>query len=359
MGRHGRRAAGLFLFLSISLATTGHADEPAALEAATMEDGELCAADSWLVLPPDRPPLEALCPPEPTCEIAEEVLPDEPPLIPIADAELPAEPVARVERIDVLRNPPTVRIRLSATPDPVVKVLPPDARQPHRIYIDLRGAAFTPAARVASGKAAPIARIRTGQFEHATARVVVELREPSPHTVRIVGQSLLVSVPEPPTRPHPAVAVRHERRPVTVAALPPSDPTPAETPPPPVTASTPADVEPAASEPATPTSEPAVAHAPIPELMTADDRLAAADKLAKAGRHAEAAQLLAAAANGARPDVTAALAEEALAAGDLATARAAYEPLLRAAVAPDVRERARRTALRAALAAHEPHAEAP
>jgi hypothetical protein len=144
----------------------------------------------------------------------------------LVSAAEPVAPRARLERITVRGRPsPAVRLRLSGRAAPEVRELAAQGDSPPRVYVDLRGAVLGPAlARVVDGTG-PVRRVRAGQFDRETVRVVVELREPRRYDVRHDGAWVTLALKdgrvatekiEPPTRGEPPAA-----------ALPPTETAPA------------------------------------------------------------------------------------------------------------------------------------
>ena len=96
----------------------------------------------------------------------------------LAAAVATAAPVLR--RIDVLQNGTVVRLHLSSAVPSAAHTLPPEGNTPPRIYIDLPGTAFAPmAARLAAG-GGELLRVRAGQLDATTVRVVLDLAHAVP-----------------------------------------------------------------------------------------------------------------------------------------------------------------------------------
>lgn len=88
---------------------------------------------------------------------------------------------------------PGVEIRLSAPVTP--KTLAPlddDANASHRIVVDLPGTTLGPGARTPLPGSGPITRVRTGQFTPTTARVVLDVTEPTPFTIKTTPSGIQV-----------------------------------------------------------------------------------------------------------------------------------------------------------------------
>ena len=152
-----------------------------------------------------------------------------------------------------------VRLRLSAPAVAQARSLPPSGDAPDRIYIDLAGTTISPTlTRVVDG-AGPLLRVRAGQFDRTTARVVLDLSGAVIFTVQQTGQMITIQLgtpaaktppPEPPKKvlPPPVAAVPKPAESARAAA--PSPPPPAAQPKPPVPA--PAAPTPATKMPAAP-----------------------------------------------------------------------------------------------------------
>ncbi len=167
-----------------------------------------------------------------------------------------AAPV-RIERVDVGRGPsPVVRLHLSGPLEPLARTLQADGNAPDRIYIDFYGAALGPRVRAPIDGSGPLVRVRTGQFDASTARVVLDLAGNVPYEVQVKGRVVSIVVAPPP--------------PPTTTAKPSASP-PTAPPPEPKTAAVPAPKPP--SEPASPAREPQSPVAlgpvsPIPGVVT-------------------------------------------------------------------------------------------
>src|SRR5436190_1966602 len=90
-----------------------------------------------------------------------------------------------LEHVDVAASKPTaVHVRLSAPVHPVARVLPARDDAPPRIYVDFPGAALDGAPTTVEG-AGNLLRVRTGQFDRTTARVVLDLARLAPLSERL------------------------------------------------------------------------------------------------------------------------------------------------------------------------------
>jgi N-acetylmuramoyl-L-alanine amidase len=126
-----------------------------------------------------------------------------------------AHAAAVLERVEVVRYPALeVRLQVSLPVVPLARTLAADGEHPARVYLDLADAALAPAIPgVVRGDADPLLRVRTGQFDPTTVRVVLDLADAVPFAVRGEGRTIVVEL-------SPAVAVvPHDE-----AAPPPSSP---------------------------------------------------------------------------------------------------------------------------------------
>src|SRR5438093_12774207 len=91
-------------------------------------------------------------------------------------------PAASVlDAIEIVEQPAAVRLHVSGAVAVEAHKLPADGQAPERIYIDLRGAALAPSAARLTGAAGPVLlRVRAGQFDVDTARVVLDLARAVP-----------------------------------------------------------------------------------------------------------------------------------------------------------------------------------
>jgi N-acetylmuramoyl-L-alanine amidase len=178
---------------------------------------------------------------------------------------LAASPV--LEDVTVLPGSrPVVTVRLSAPAEFRARALQADGIAPHRLYVDLADTALGPTApRVRNGAGAVI-RVRTGQFDAETARIVLDLSGEMPFEVRADGNTLTVTLSPPPpaaqSKAPPPVA-ESESMPVAPVAKPEMGPSPQpaaapQDPPAPVVATS------EKASPATEPAEPATKTAPLP-----------------------------------------------------------------------------------------------
>jgi N-acetylmuramoyl-L-alanine amidase len=171
---------------------------------------------------------------------------------------LAAPPV--LDRIEVVGNQATaVRLHLSAPASVAGRALPPSGGVPPRVYVDLADTTIAPAlARVVQG-AGPVLRVRAGQFDRATTRVVLDLAAERPFTVHQSNGTITIELGGPATTAKPAEA---KPPPAPVAAAPhPEESARAVPLEPRADATRPAGV--VAPPPASPTTERAAA--PLPE----------------------------------------------------------------------------------------------
>jgi N-acetylmuramoyl-L-alanine amidase len=131
-----------------------------------------------------------------------------------------------LERIEVVpTGPPAVRLHLSAPVAAVAKTLPPDGARPDRIYLDLPD---THVAGVPADMAGvdPVLRVRTGQFDLSTTRVVLDVASAVPFVVRSEGNTITIELapPAPPATARPEavpVPTQIAPRPARVVVLDP------------------------------------------------------------------------------------------------------------------------------------------
>lgn len=100
---------------------------------------------------------------------------------------------AVLERIDTVGGGRVaVRLHLSAPVAAQTQQLPPRVGAPDRIVVDLPGTTLGTGARgVVSGRG-PLLRVRTGQLDETTARVVLDLEEPV--TFRMANDDTVVTI---------------------------------------------------------------------------------------------------------------------------------------------------------------------
>ena len=134
-----------------------------------------------------------------------------------------------LERVEVAASRPgIVRIRLSAPVHPAARVLPAAGDAPPRIYVDLPGAALNGAPTTVEG-GGNLLRVRTGQFDPRTVRVVLDLAHPTPFSMHLEGATVTIelaavappapaveAVPPPEASPAPPPPPVAEERPIIV-----------------------------------------------------------------------------------------------------------------------------------------------
>ena len=117
------------------------------------------------------------------------------PPVAAASSESPMPGPAVLERIEIRPAAgPTVVFRLSTPTAPIARTLAAEGPSPDRIYIDLAGTHLGHnTIRVVAGSG-PLRRVRSGQFDPNTVRVVLDLDRPLPFTVRQEGPTVIVSL---------------------------------------------------------------------------------------------------------------------------------------------------------------------
>ncbi len=111
-----------------------------------------------------------------------------------SEPHLPASGTT-LERIDVQTNPgPVVLVHLSGPTSPRASILPGHDGGPYRVYIDLPGARLAPTTAAAIDGTGPLLRVRSGQFDPNTARVVLDLASAMPFVMHRSGQTLTVEL---------------------------------------------------------------------------------------------------------------------------------------------------------------------
>jgi N-acetylmuramoyl-L-alanine amidase len=135
-----------------------------------------------------------------------------------------------LERVEVIGTPVVaVRVYLAAPVTATAHTLPADGDRPERVYLDLPGATLDGTVPAAVAGVEPLLRVRTGQFDPSTVRVVLDLARPVPFVLRQTDTSITVELAVPPSPPPIATPVpRREPTPVArpfVPAPPPRRPT--------------------------------------------------------------------------------------------------------------------------------------
>ena len=194
-----------------------------------------------------------------------------------------AQAASVLERVEVSRESTvSVTLRLSAPVNPVVRTLPGNAEYPARVYLDFPNTILDGAApAVVAGDARALLRVRTGQFDASTTRVVLDLSSALPYRVRNADTTVTVEITPPPAAVAPPQSSLAPSRPAPIAATVPAparpaavapateqraEPTPVP-PPPSATAAAPLDpVSPVLPE----SAPPARAAAPAPPAPVAN-----------------------------------------------------------------------------------------
>ena len=104
---------------------------------------------------------------------------------------------AVLEHVDVSLDPtPSVRLILSesAPAERTGHALAADGTLPARFYVDLSGTTLAPEVRGTVAGAGPVLRVRTGQFDPGTARVVIDLANAMPAAVRTEGRTVTIEL---------------------------------------------------------------------------------------------------------------------------------------------------------------------
>ncbi len=175
-----------------------------------------------------------------------------------ADAPAATLAPALLEHVVVREGPtPGVELHVSADVQPVARSIPAHGDAPPRVYLDLPGTKLGPAVARESDGAGAVRKIRTGQFDPKTARVVIELREAHAFDVQRSGSEIVVTFAGASKSAAKAAAPAK-----TTTAVKPSAPAPAA--PAPVAAAAQASTPRAPATPAVKTEEPA----PSPKAET-------------------------------------------------------------------------------------------
>jgi N-acetylmuramoyl-L-alanine amidase len=144
-------------------------------------------------------------------------------LLPAAAPALGA-PV-RLERVRVQgATTPEVRLELSGPAAPLARTLAAGEGGPDRIYVDIADGVVGPQAREPVPGSGPLVRVRTGQFDPHTARVVLDLARATPYEVEVHGRVVTIVLraggPSAPV-PRPAEATPPPPAPPPAAAAAP------------------------------------------------------------------------------------------------------------------------------------------
>jgi len=104
---------------------------------------------------------------------------------------------ATLERMDFSATPrPTVRLHFSAPATGAARTLPAAGNVPGRIYVDVPRAVLAPDLPRATAGVGPVLRVRVGQLDPATVRVVVDLGRPASFSLRTGARSITLTVAE-------------------------------------------------------------------------------------------------------------------------------------------------------------------
>ena len=162
---------------------------------------------------------------------------------------------ATLDRIEVGRDRGAITLHLSSPAEARAAALGPSGDAPDRIYIDLPGVSLGRGAPTVVPGTGNVIRVRTGQFDTDTTRVVLDLGHAEPFAVRMKGSTITISVGSAHlTPPRTFARDRPSPPPGAVAATAPPLPPPA---PPPARA--PGEIE---GPPLPPAPPPRVAAAP-------------------------------------------------------------------------------------------------
>lgn len=128
-----------------------------------------------------------------------------------------------LQRVEVVRSPSVeVRVHLSSPVVPLARTLPADDAHPARVYLDLPDATLDPSTpNVIAGTGQRLLRVRTGQFDATTVRVVLDLTDAVPFAVHDDGRTIVIALAPPPAPPPQA-----EVAPPPTPAEPPPRPAP-------------------------------------------------------------------------------------------------------------------------------------
>lgn len=124
----------------------------------------------------------------------------------------------------------TVTLHLSSPADARAVALGPSGEAPDRIYVDLPGVSLGHGAPTVVPGAGNVVRVRSGQFDADTTRVVLDLGHAEPFAVRARGSTVTVEVGSAHLAPPRTFARDRPPRPAAATAPSPSAPTPAPTP---------------------------------------------------------------------------------------------------------------------------------
>jgi len=170
---------------------------------------------------------------------------------------------ATLDRIEVQGNRGAVTLHFSSPVQVRASTLAPSGEAPDRIYLDLPGVTLGHGAPTVVPGVGNVLRVRTGQFDIETTRVVLDLGHAEAFAVSLKGSTVTVQVGSAHLAPPRTFARARPEPPPPVAAAPP----PVEKAPP-VAAAAPPDARPpaaAAAPPPTEAAPPAVAASEPPK----------------------------------------------------------------------------------------------
>ena len=115
-------------------------------------------------------------------------------LVLLLAATVRSSDAAVLERVRVIdQGSPAVRLELSApVPAGVATPLPSDGERPARVYVDLPSTTLASGAVAVEGSG-DLLRVRTGQFDAGTVRVVLDLAVAVPYAVRVEGRTITIA----------------------------------------------------------------------------------------------------------------------------------------------------------------------
>ena len=133
---------------------------------------------------------------------------------------------ATLDRIEMGADRGAVTLHLSSPAEAHAAVLGPSGDAPDRIYVDLPGVTLGHAAPTVVPGAGNVVRVRAGQYDTETTRVVLDLGHAEPFAIRVQGATITVQVGSAHLAPPRTFA--RERRPVpppiAIASAPPPPP---------------------------------------------------------------------------------------------------------------------------------------
>jgi N-acetylmuramoyl-L-alanine amidase len=104
-----------------------------------------------------------------------------------------------LEGVEVVRKPGlAVRLHLSDPVQATARTLPAEGNRPARVYLDLPDTTLGAAAPALVSGAESLARVRTGQFDATTVRVVLDLVDPVGFDVNVQDRTLTIALAQSP-----------------------------------------------------------------------------------------------------------------------------------------------------------------